>query len=213
MSKRLAMVAVVLGMCLVAGVAGAAVIQLTPASNGIVSIIGNNFLHDAGSLPGNAIDGNTTNNFFSTDSNNQHLFIAFDLGAQYILDHVEIWFYTDNANGNATITVGNDVRATITGDEGSGLRVKGVAGSVTEEMVAAGTGTAGIHSFTNVATAVAAQYVDIYATSGGFTGGFKEIKLYGELAPTGEIPEPATLLLVGTGALGVFGYARRRMMK
>jgi len=27
------------------------------------------------------------------------------------------------------------------------------------------------------------------------------------------IPEPATLLLVGTGALGLFGYIRRRMLK
>ena len=29
----------------------------------------------------------------------------------------------------------------------------------------------------------------------------------------GEIPEPATLLLVSTGAIGAFGYLRRRRIK
>jgi hypothetical protein len=31
--------------------------------------------------------------------------------------------------------------------------------------------------------------------------------------PGGEIPEPGTLLLLGTGVLGVLGYMRRRRMQ
>ena len=35
--------------------------------------------------------------------------------------------------------------------------------------------------------------------------------VYGEIGPAGAVPEPGTMLLLGTGALGLLGYARRRM--
>jgi PEP-CTERM putative exosortase interaction domain len=50
----------------------------------------------------------------------------------------------------------------------------------------------------------------------GLNNGFEEIFLSGAIAPHGEgppIPEPATMLLLGTGLIGLAGLGRRRFFK
>jgi len=47
----------------------------------------------------------------------------------------------------------------------------------------------------------------------GLTGGFEELYLTGAYAPYAPVPEPSTMLLLGTGLLGLGLYGRRRAQK
>ncbi len=218
MSKLFTVAAVVaLGVCLMAGAASAGpVIELTPSIffGGSVDLIGAS-QDDHNTNPINAIDGTTATVFYSHDSGDFLQFVTIDLGAEYLLDHYEVYFYTPNIAGYADVSVGDstiDVARAV-----DGLlqpRVLGAPGAVTDRAYAGAPGGQ-FNIFAADNTAVIARYVDVHGYAnpgGGRTGGYYDIKIFGSV-PEAEIPEPATMLLVGTGALGLFGYARRRMMK
>jgi hypothetical protein len=56
------------------------------------------------------------------------------------------------------------------------------------------------------------EYYNQYNNSPPLTGYFPPLLTIASSGGSAPVPEPATLLLVGTGALGVFGYIRRRRM-
>jgi len=57
-------------------------------------------------------------------------------------------------------------------------------------------------------TPVSAQYLRIYATGGDYRYAVSELQAYGTVAP---VPEPATMLLLGSGLLGLACVGRKRI--
>ncbi len=215
MAKLFVAAVVALGVCLVGGYALAGpVIELTPDTfhGGLVEAIGGSY-DDHGTNPTAAVDGNTGTPFYSKDSSDQDMFITIDLGAEYLIDHYEVMFYTPNTPGYCDVTVGDSTQMVPRAyDNVLQPRVVGTAGAVTDRAYDGVGG--GWNTFVADNTAVVARYVDLHGfpAGEGKTGGWMEIRIFGS-EPEAAVPEPATLLLVGTGALGVFGVIRRQRMK
>jgi hypothetical protein len=137
---------------------------------------------------GFALPGNRPNNFTLVSSTNNNYALAHDLnatsGSQNFVSSFDL-VLVNKSNGNVTF--------------GGGKVADGIAGGTSATFVITG-------DFSGMTAQQVAQ--SIFARFQAVNGGGSDVAMGG--TPTGAIPEPMTMLLLGTGLAGVAAKVRRR---
>ena len=141
---------------------------------------------------GFALPGDRANNFSLVSSTNSNYKIVYDLnatsGSQNLVSSFDLVLF-DKANGNPTF--------------GGGSVQNGIAGGSSATFVITG-------DFTGLTADQIAQ--SIFARFQAVNGGGSDVATGGN-PPPGNVPEPMTMILFGTGLAGIAARARRRGSK
>ena len=142
-----------------------------------------------GSSPYEAIDGDFATSWNAGAGGNQ--WIQFNLGAFYDIDQINLW-YDSSSKNNRTV---NDT-VYIEGEEVASWTMTGILNNYCKTIL--------------FGDDVIGSKVFVDAIKDGWVA-FKEIEIFGTFVePLPEpIPEPATMLLLGTGLFGLAGFRKR----
>jgi hypothetical protein len=138
---------------------------------------------------GFALPGNRANNFSLVSSTNSNYKVVYDLnataGAQNLVSSFDLVLF-DKANGNPTFG-GGSVQNGITGGTSATFVITGDFSGLTADQIAR----------------------SIFARFQAVNGGDSDVAT-NTGNPPGNVPEPMTMILFGTGLAGIAARARRR---
>ena len=134
--------------------------------------------------------------------------IVFDLGAEYAIDDIVIGTGSRGQFGSGSPD-DVDISFSTTSD------TAGFGPATNFALWGPGSLPTGHHEMTLAASSPSARYVKLSFDGGNHGAGINkymldEISINGQVAGAADIPEPATLALLGLAAAGLGGYVRRR---
>lgn len=226
MKKQLIGLGISLSLLGGVGMANAGLIDMSSAEARQSTNLGDVYSQYSYANAGLAIDGNTDGDFFNNKSTSStqlesNAFWTVDLGSSFALDDIVIWQRTDNTNfrfTDFTVSIWDDL-GNKTWDSVDYSWSSGPDAFMTIDLMGDNSGNA-----------VWGQTVTIQRSTTGYLQ-LAEVQLYsyeGEVVSndlgddgnsfesvggTEPVPEPATMLLFGTGLVGLMGSRIRRKKK